>query len=119
MSVDIDADLDIIAEQIAILRNLSAQPQVSDATLYDFSIRWGTVLAGRVPRLIHYRDHRLLSATDSDRVHDVCAQLRALTARARRLGLAVPRLGSTAATTPQPTDAIERSDHDRARHPVG
>ncbi len=109
MAVDIDDDLDVIAEQVAVLRDLNTQPHLSDATVYDFSIRWGAVLAGRVPRLVHYRDRGLLSAADVARVHEVCAQLRELSAPARRLGLAVPPLGP--ADAPPPPRSTDTEEH--------
>ncbi|OBJ72447.1 hypothetical protein [Mycobacterium sp. 1274756.6] len=99
MSVDIDDDVSVLTEQIAALQDLGNQPEVSEATVYDVSIRWGTALAGRLPRLLHYRDRGLLADDDAARVRRLCDQLRELTAVSRRLGLAEPRLDS-AHTTP-------------------
>lgn len=54
--VGIDRDLEMVSEGVAALRELAADPGKSEdsARVYDFSIRWGVLLSGRLKRLEHY-----------------------------------------------------------------
>jgi len=56
-AVKIDNDVELISGQIRALRELAKQDDeapIGEGQRYDFSIRWGTVLAGRLRRLVHY-----------------------------------------------------------------
>ncbi|HYY02228.1 MAG TPA: hypothetical protein VE908_22185, partial [Mycobacterium sp.] len=57
---------------------------------YDFSIRWGTALAGRLPRLVHYSARGLLDDADERRFQALCDDLRRLSELIDRIGLAQP-----------------------------
>ena len=52
----IDRDLDMIFAETNALRELAADPKEANdgARVYDFSIRWGTLMSGRLERLEHY-----------------------------------------------------------------
>lgn len=52
----IDEDLDLVAAGIRGLRELALDPVGSEdgAKVYDFSIRWGVLMSGRLKRLEHY-----------------------------------------------------------------
>ncbi|MGV0634270.1 hypothetical protein ABQE69_11340 [Mycolicibacillus trivialis] len=112
MSVDITDDVSVLTEQIAAVRQLGSRSEVSEATVYDVSIRWGAALAGRQPRLLHYRDRGLLAGADETRVRRLCAELRELSAVSRRLRIAVPRLGDehTPVTDPALTDPAHEEE---------
>lgn len=90
MTTNIDDDVALVTEQIHALKRLGDQISVSDSEIYDFSIRWGTVLAGRLPRLTHYRAHGLLDDADEHRFQSLCEELRAVAPLAARLGVALP-----------------------------
>ena len=52
----IDEDLAMVAAGIRALRELALDPVGSEdgARVYDFSIRWGVLMSGRLKRLEHY-----------------------------------------------------------------
>ena len=90
-AVDIDNDVQLITEQIKALKELTQQDEeepISEGRRYDFSIRWGTVLAGRLRRLLHYSSLGRLSDADVRRFHVLCAELRALSHLIDRFRLA-------------------------------
>ncbi|MEU6521281.1 hypothetical protein ABZ892_00160 [Streptomyces sp. NPDC046924] len=88
------ADMDLLFTQARRLRELAGDPeQAGDADrVYDFGIRWGAFLHGRLPRLVRYDRQGVLGPAERDRFADLCAELRAAAPLAERLGLAVPRL---------------------------
>ncbi len=90
--VSIDEDVELLREQIEALKQLGRQDDVSDGEIYDFSIRWGTALAGRLPRLVHYSGQGLLDETDQREFESLSRELRELSSLAARLGLAEPVL---------------------------
>lgn len=97
--VGIDADVEFLAEQLEALKALGAKDSVDDGDVYDFSIRWGAGLAGRLPRLVHYDSLGLLDQADRQRFQRLCAELRAVSDVAGKLGLPRPVLpGEKAAT---------------------
>jgi len=81
-SVDIDDDVELITEQIKALKELGKKDDeepIGEGQRYDFSIRWGTVLAGRLRRLAHYSSLGMLDApmnADSARCATRCAGYR-------------------------------------------
>lgn len=91
-SITIDDDVEWLTEQIEALEQLGQQDEVSDGQKYDFSIRWGTALAGRLPRLVHYSSRGLLDGADQRRFQALCDQLHGLSGVINRLGLAQPVL---------------------------
>jgi hypothetical protein len=86
----IDDDVEWLTEQIQALKQLDRQQEVADGEKYDFSIRWGTALAGRLPRLVHYSSRGLLSEADERRFQALCDELRELSDVIDRIGLAQP-----------------------------
>ncbi|MFZ1162592.1 hypothetical protein [Mycobacterium sp.] len=88
--VTIDDDVEWLTEQIEALKQLGLLDEVSDSQKYDFSIRWGTALAGRLPRLLHYSSRGLLDETDERRFQALCDELRGMAGLIDRFGLAQP-----------------------------
>jgi hypothetical protein len=90
-AVDIDNDVELITEQIKALKELAQlddQEPIGEGQRYDFSIRWGTVLAGRLRRLVHYSSLSRLSDADVQRFHTLCDELRTLSHLIDRFRLA-------------------------------
>jgi hypothetical protein len=90
VTVDIDADVELLTEQIKALKELGSQGQVSEGQRYDFSIRWGTIQAGRLRRLVHYSALCMLTDADERRFQELCAELRSLSGLIDRFRLAQP-----------------------------
>jgi hypothetical protein len=88
--ITIDDDVAWLTEQIRALEELGRQDEVTDGEKYDFSIRWGTALAGRLPRLVHYSSRGLLDEADEHRFQALCDELRGLCDLIDRIGLAQP-----------------------------
>jgi hypothetical protein len=93
--VSIDDDVEWLTEQIQVLKQLGQQDDVDEGEKYDFSIRWGTALAGRLPRLVHYSSRGLLAETDERRFEALCDELRGLSDLIDRIGLAQPVFSDT------------------------
>ena len=90
-AVDIDNDVELITEQIKALKELAqldGQEPIGEGQRYGFSIRWGTVLAGRLRRLVHYSSLSRLSDADVQRFHALCDELRTLSHLIDRFRLA-------------------------------
>jgi hypothetical protein len=90
--VTIDDDVDWLTEQIQALKQLGRHDDVDEGQKYDFSIRWGTALAGRLPRLVHYSARGLLDDADERRFQALCDELRELSGLIERMELARPIL---------------------------
>lgn len=88
--VNIDDDVAVLTEVINELKQLAGKDEVQDDEIYDLSIRWGTALAGRLPRLVHYSSRGSLAAADQHRFESLCEQLRALSDLIDRFGLTRP-----------------------------
>jgi hypothetical protein len=88
--IDINADVELLNEQIRALKELGSQGQVSEGQRYDFSIRWGTIQAGRLRRLVHYNALGMLTDADERRFQELCAELRSLSGLIDRFRLAQP-----------------------------
>src|ERR1700756_4921584 len=90
-AVDIDNDVELITGQIKALKELALEDDeepISEGQRYDFSIRWGTVLAGRLRRLVHYGSLDRLSDADVRRFRALCDELRTLSHLIDRFRLA-------------------------------
>ncbi|MGH3578231.1 MAG: hypothetical protein ACRDU0_11830, partial [Mycobacterium sp.] len=88
-----DDDFEWINEQIQALKELGAKDQkgsVPEGESYDLSIRWGTALAGRLRRLVHYSSLGILTEADKRRFQSLCAELRGLSELIDRFDLAQP-----------------------------
>ena len=88
--VTIDDDVELLTEQIQALKQLAVKDDLDDDTIYDFSIRWGTALSGRLRRLVHYSCLGQLDEADERRFQALCDQLRALSGPIDRFELAQP-----------------------------
>ncbi len=92
-AIDIDNDVELITQQIKALKELAKQDDaeaISEGQRYDFSIRWGTVLAGRLRRLVHYNSLGRLDEADERRFRALRDELRALSHLIDRFRLAPP-----------------------------
>jgi hypothetical protein len=92
--VGADDDLDQLFAQIEALRELAGDPRASSdpARVYDFSIRWGALISGRLPRLAYYSGRGELSPAQQERFGALCEELLSALPAVDRLGLARPRL---------------------------
>ncbi|OBI45543.1 hypothetical protein A5707_01790 [Mycobacterium kyorinense] len=88
--IGVDDDFEWINEQIRALKELGAKDQVEPGESYDFSIRWGTALAGRLRRLMLYSSEGILSETDEARFQSLREELRGLSVLIDRFELAHP-----------------------------
>ncbi|WP_433501169.1 hypothetical protein ACQP1K_13170 [Sphaerimonospora sp. CA-214678] len=88
------ADLDMLFGEVEALRELAGDPQASadQARVYDFSIRWGTLLAGRLPRLEHYYRNGGLTPDERARYDALRVALREALPMVERLGIARPSI---------------------------
>lgn len=93
-AITIDDDVEWLTEQIAALKQLGQKDEVTEGEKYDFSIRWGTALAGRLPRLVHYSSRGLLDEADERRFQALCDEMRGLADMIDRIGLVQPVLSS-------------------------
>ncbi|TSE00961.1 hypothetical protein FOS14_04115 [Skermania sp. ID1734] len=89
-----DTDLDILFEQVKLLRELAANPDLAadDGKVYDFSIRWGAMISGRLPRLAYYHDRGVLSEHQRARYGQLCSDLNSLASDMQRLKLPRPKI---------------------------
>src|SRR5699024_3894679 len=92
--VGADVDLDLLFAHVKALRELASDPEKAQdsARIYDFSIRWGTLLSGRLERLAHYHDRGELTPDEQARYEALRAELREAVPLIERLGLARPRV---------------------------
>lgn len=89
-----DADLDELFAQIDALRVLAdgTQREPGRDEIYDFSIRWGTLISGRLPRLAYYNNRGELSPLQEQRFRTLCDELRSVRSLVDRLGIVQPRI---------------------------
>lgn len=90
--VNIDDDVAFLTEQIDALKRLGQRDDVDDEEVYDLNIRWGTALAGRLPRVAHYSSLGQLGEDDQRRFGSLCDQLRELSPLIERFDLTRPKL---------------------------
>jgi hypothetical protein len=95
-AIGVDDDVELIKRQIAALRELGQRGSVSEDEIYDFSIRWGTVLAGRVRRLAHYSALGLLAEADTAKFQALREELAELSGLIDGFRLTRPRLAGDA-----------------------
>jgi hypothetical protein len=101
-AVEIDDDVELITGQIKALKELARKDDeeaISEGQRYDFSIRWGTVLAGRLRRLVHYSSLGRLDAADERRLHALCDELHTLSHLIDRFRLAQPNFTDASPAT--------------------
>lgn len=90
--VNIDDDVAFLTEQIDALKQLGQRNDVDDEEVYDLNIRWGTALAGRLPRMAYYSSLGQLGEDDQRRLDSLCDQLRELSPLIERFDLTRPKL---------------------------
>jgi len=90
----IHVDLDLLFAHVKALRELASDPDQShnSARVYDFSIRWGTLLYGRLERLAYYHRRGELAPDERARYESLRCELREVLPLVERLGLARPRV---------------------------
>ena len=101
-AVDIDNDVELITEQINALKELARtddEAPITEGQRYDFAIRWGTVLAGRLRRLVHYGSLGRLDDADVRKFHALCDELHALSHLIDRFRLAQPNFTAARPST--------------------
>ncbi len=86
----IDDDFELLNEQIEALKQLGEKEELDEGESYDFSIRWGAALAGRLRRLVYYSAQGMLSEADAWRFQSLCDELRGLSELIDRFDLAHP-----------------------------
>jgi hypothetical protein len=88
----IDRDIDMISAALEELNSLASDEQKArdDARIYDFSIRWGVLLSGRLQRLDHYHRAGELTRDQERRYRELKQELSEATPRAEGLGIARP-----------------------------
>jgi hypothetical protein len=88
----VNADLDLMFAALKALRELASDPSKAQdsARVYDFSIRWGTLLHGRLERLTYYHGRGELAPDDQERYQALRSALRDSLPLVERLGLALP-----------------------------
>jgi hypothetical protein len=90
----IDADLRMVADGIGALQDLASDPAKAQDRwrVYDFGIRWGVLMSGRLERVEHY--HRLGELTEAQeaRYQELRRELEGAVPLIERLDLARPRV---------------------------
>jgi hypothetical protein len=88
----IDEDLSLVAAGIGALRELALDPVGSedDAKVYDFSIRWGVLMSGRLKRLEHYHRARELTQEQERGYRELRRDLKEAAPLAEGLGIGRP-----------------------------
>jgi hypothetical protein len=90
----IDRDIGLISAGVEELRQLASdwQKAQDSARIYDFSIRWGVLMSGRLQRLDHYHQAGELTQDQEHRYGELREELRDAAPQAERLGLARPNI---------------------------
>ena len=89
-----DRDMGIISAALEELRQLASDEQKAQdgARIYDFSIRWGVMLSGRLQRLDHYHQAGELTQDQERRYGELREELRDAASQAAHLGVAQPNI---------------------------
>lgn len=89
----IDRDFEMVFEGISALRDLASdEGKACDGPrVYDFGIRWGTLLSGRLKRLEHYHRSGELTEAHESRYRELVDELEEASPFMERLGVAKPR----------------------------
>ena len=90
----IDRDLGMVSAALEELHGLASDEQKAQdsARIYDFSIRWGVMLSGRLERLEHYHRSGELTQDQERRYRELSEELRDAAPQAKRLGIARPAI---------------------------
>ena len=86
----IDRDLEMITSGVEALRDLASDTEKAQdgARVYDFSIRWGVLLSGRLKRLEHYYQAEALTDDQVQRYRELRHKLKDAAPQIERLGVA-------------------------------
>jgi hypothetical protein len=120
-AVGIDDDVALLSEQIKALKELGDQDEkgaVTEGQRYDFSIRWGTALAGRLRRLVHYSSLGLLCDEDERSFEALCDEFRSLSDLIDRFRLAQPVFTDAPPATAKRFRRRRSSRHRESRSPA-
>ncbi|RCW45976.1 hypothetical protein DFQ14_102278 [Halopolyspora algeriensis] len=92
--VGVGADLDSLFAEVEALRELASDSDKArdSARVYDFGIRWGALLSGRLQRLAHYHHRGELTPHEQARYEKLRTELRDVQPLAERLGIARPTI---------------------------
>ncbi|BBY08183.1 hypothetical protein [Mycobacterium noviomagense] len=113
--IGVDDDFELLNEQIQALKQLGAKKELAEGESYDFSIRWGAALAGRLRRLVHYSAQGILSEADERRFQALCDELRGLSDLINRFDLAHPVFTDSPPAKAKRHAGAQRSSSRRAR----
>lgn len=88
----IDRDLDMIFAGIEALRGLASDREKAKdgSRVYDFSIRWGVLMSGRLKRLEHYYRSGELTEDQERRYRELRHELKDAAPLTERLGIGRP-----------------------------
>lgn len=88
----IDKDLSMVATGIAVLRELASDPADSKdgARIYDFSIKWGVLMSGRLKRLEYYYRAGDLTEYQERRYRELRRELKEAASLTEWLGIGPP-----------------------------
>ena len=88
----VETDLDMLASGIEALNDLAADPNGAQdgARVYDFSIRWGVLMSGRLKRLEHYYRAGELAENHRSRYREVRRRLKDAAPLIKRLDIGRP-----------------------------
>jgi hypothetical protein len=88
----IDTDLSMVAAGISALRELASDPARSEdgTAIYDFSIRWGVLMSGRLKRLEYYYRTGDFTEDQERRYRELRRDLKEATPLIERLGIGRP-----------------------------
>jgi len=88
----IDEDMGAVAAGIRGLRELALDPVGSEdgTRVYDFSVRWGVLISGRLKRLEHYYREAELTEEQQRAYRRLRGDLREATPLAEGLGIGRP-----------------------------
>lgn len=86
------ADARMLSAGIETLRELAADREKAgdSARVYDFSIRWGVLMSGRLKRLEHYYRAGELTEDQEQRYRELRRQLGDVKPLTERLGISQP-----------------------------
>lgn len=93
--IAVDDDIELLTQQIEALRELGRLDDVSESQVYDFSIRWGAALSGRLRRLVHYSRIGALDEAAESRFRSLCEELRSVSGLVERFDVARPRFSES------------------------
>lgn len=91
-TVEVGEDLDLLFDTLDALHHLGDADDGSPSpdAVYAFSVRWGTMIAGRLVRLAHHSDDGRLNPAEQDRYRQLQTAMREALPLIDRLGLVRP-----------------------------